>query len=314
MRQKLTKAQKKENVGGTLAASIPLIGFLIFGLIPLILAAIISFTELHSSNLESMTYVGFRNYLTILLNQDEGRTYSAYWTTFLYLINVPLCVGLSLYIAYLVNKVRHGRNFFQSLFFVPYVCSTVAISLIFKTILFRYDGGIINVMLESLGFEKVGWLTGSPFLFILVALIMSVWSGMGWCIVLFMAALSSVDQSYYEAARLDGASSSQIFWKITWKAISPTTSYIITMKLIGSLQAMAEMMLLSTGSTTPVWKDSVAWVSDTVVKHIYNMIFEKGYVFGYGIAAAAGWILAIIIFIITKVNMKAQKRWVCYDF
>lgn len=306
--------KKRENIGGTFAASIPLIGFAIFGILPLILAAVISLTDLHSTDLSEMQFIGFKNYLTILTNGDEGRSYSAYWTTLLYTANVPLCIAFSLYISYLVNKLRWGKTFFRSMFFIPYVCSTAAISLIFKTILFRYEGGIVNVTLQKLGFEPVGWLTGSPWLFILVALIMSVWSGMGWCIVLFQAALANVDESYYEAARIDGATSSQMFWKITWPAISPTTSFIITMKLIGSIQAMAEMMLLATGSTTPVWKDSVAWVSDTVVKHIYNMIFEKGYQFGYGLASAAGWILAIVIFIITKINLKAQRKWVNYDF
>lgn len=313
----MSKAERKENIGGTFAASIPLLGFLIFGIIPLILAAVISFTELHNTNLSNMEFVGFRNFLTILKNEDEGRTYASYWTTFLYLVNVPLCVVLSLYIAHLIDKVKHGKQFFQSVFFIPYVCSTVAISLIFRTILFSQDAGLINAMLEKFGFEPVGWLSRSPWLFMLVALLMSVWSGMGWCIVLFMAALSNVDRSYYEAARLDGASSSQIFWKITWPAISPTTSFIITMKLIGSLQSMAEMMFLTSttnSGTVPTWGTDGAWVSDTVVKHIYNMIFEYPDRYGYGLASAAGWILAIIILIITKINLKTQERWVCRDF
>ena len=127
--------------------------------------------------------------------------------------------------------------------------------------------------------------------------------------------MANVDESYYEAARIDGASKFQIFWKITWPAISPTTGYLITMKIIWALQAMAETyILVGPNAIVPTWGGSDAYVSDLVVKHIYNMAFMSPYQYGYGLAAAAGWILAIIVFIITRINMKSQKRWVNYDF
>ena len=310
--------KKKKNKGGAvngLAAGIPLIGFLIFGVIPLILATIVSLSELHSTDLAEMEFIGFKNYITILTNGDEGRTYGSYLSTFIYALNAPICIALALYIANLVNKTRIGKRFFRSVFFIPYVCSTIAIGLTFK-MLYNNDSGVLNQILQAIGLEPIGWLTESPTTFFVSAILMAVWKGLGYCIVLFQAALANVDESYYEAARIDGASSSQIFWKITWPAISPTTAYLLTMKLIWALQAMAETHILTNGDNVyvPAWPGSEGWVSDLVVKHIYNMVFVNGYKFGYGIAAAAGWILAIVVFIITRINMKSQKRWVCYDF
>lgn len=309
------RSSKRDRLGSAFAAGIPLLGFLLFGIIPLALAAIVAFTELHSTNLSEMEFVGFKNFITILTNQDEGRTYASYLSTIVYALNAPICIAVALYIANLVNNTKFGQRFFRSAFFVPYVCSTIVIGLVFK-MMYNSEMGVLNEILSALGFKPIGWLTDSPWAFLMSTIIMTVWKGLGYCIVLFQAALANVDNSYYEAAKIDGASSSQIFWKITWPAISPTTSYLLTMKIIWALQAMTETYILAGGSNTvvPTWGDSSAWVSDLVVKHIYNMVFNSPYKFGYGLAAAAGWILAIIVFIITRINMKMQKRWVSYDF
>ncbi len=313
MKSKTAPRLKGYQRGATLASSIPLIGFLIFGIIPLVLATAVSFTELHSTNLQDMKFVGLDNFITILTNGDNY-TYASYWSTLLYALNAPICIALSLWIAYLISKSKFGKKFFRSVFFIPYVCSSVVISLIFKTMLFKVDGGLFNDVLKSLGFKPVGWLIDSPWTFMIVAVVMTVWAGLGWCIVLFQAALANVDETYYEAAKLDGATPGQMFWKITWPAISPTTGYLLTMKLIWALQSMAEMHVLAGSDLTPTWGDSSAWVSDTVVKHIYNMVFVRGYQHGYGLAAAAGWILAIVVLIVTQINLRTQRKWVNYDF
>ena len=308
------KAQRRDHLGSMIAAGIPLLGFLIFGVIPLILASVVSLTELHSTDLSQMEFVGLNNFKTVLTNGDQ-RTYASYFSTLVYSLNAPICIALALYIANLLNKVKIGQRFFRSAFFIPYVCSTIVIGLTFK-ILYNEEAGVLNAILSFLGLAKVGWLTESAGSFMVSTIIMTVWQGLGFCIVLFQAALANVDQSYYEAAKIDGASSFQTFWKITWPAISPTTAYLITMKLIWALQAMTETYILAGGSNTivPTWPNSEAWVSDLVVKHIYNMVFINSYQYGYGLAAAAGWVLAIIVFIVTRINLKSQKRWVNYDF
>lgn len=305
--------RRDQLVNATLAMG-PLIGFILFGAVPLILATVVSLTDLHSTDLAEMEFVGLKNFITILTNGDN-RTYASYLSTIVFtVLTVPISIAISLYIAYLLNKVKKARRFFSSVMFIPYVCSTVVVGLIFK-IFFRADGGVFNSILSFFGFQPVGWLNSSAFTFMVSTAIMTIWHGLGFCIVLFSAALGSIDEGYYEAARIDGASSFQMFWKITWSGISPTTGYLITMKLIWALQAMeSTMILVSQNQVVPTWFGSDAYASDLVVKHIYNMAFMSPYQYGYGLAAAAGWILAIIVFVVTQVNRKAQERWVNYDF
>lgn len=308
------KTKKREGqASAVLAANIPMIGFALFGIIPILLAVVVSFSELHGTDLSNMKFVGLDNYIATLTNADH-RTYAAYFTTIVFGLNAPICIALSLYIAYRVNRTKIGKSFFQSVFFIPYVCSSVVISLTFKSMLYSKEAGLLNALLTKLGFKEVGWLVSTPWTFMIAALVMAVWSGLGWSIILYQAALANVDKAYYEAASIDGASSFQMFWKITWPAISPTTAYMLTMKFIWALQSMAELDLLAGTSLTPFWPGSEHAVNNTVVKHIYSMIFERIYEYGYGMAAAAGIVLAIIIFIVTQLNLKWQRRWVNYDF
>ena len=308
------KKKRKGQLENAMMAIGPLVGFALFGAIPLILATVVSLTELHSTNLAEMEFIGLGNYKTILTNGDN-RTYASYLSTIVYTImSVPISLAIALFIANLLNKIKKGRRFFSSVMFIPYVCSTVVVGLVFK-IFFREEGGVFNAILSFLGFQPVGWLTSTATTFMASTAIMTVWHGLGFGIVMFSAALGSIDEGYYEAARIDGASKFQMFWKITWAGISPTTGYLITMRLIGALQAMEQtMILVGANQIVPTWFGSDAYVSDLVVKHIYNMAFMSPYQYGYGLAAAAGWILAIIVFIITRINLKTQERWVNYDF
>ncbi len=309
------KKKKITNDGASavLAALIPLIGFAIFTLLPLLLSTIVSFNELHTTDLSEMEWTGFDNYISVITDQS-GRYYPAWLTTLLFILNVPFSIFGGLYLARILDKTRHMKRLFRSLFFVPYVCSIVVVTLTFK-ILFRNENGVFNALLDALGFEKVEWLTKSPYMFVGVVVVMTVWKGLGYSIVLYQAALANVGESYYEAAKIDGATSFQIFWKITWPAISPTTGFLVTTKIIAALQSMAETYILVQGNgvVIPQWNDT-ARVSDTVTRIIYDAIFTRPYAEGFGYGAAAGWVLAITIFIITRINLRLQRKWVCYDF
>lgn len=299
--------------GKSLTAGVPVIGFVIFGLIPLALACVMAFTELHSTNLAEVEWVGFDNFVKILTNQDK-RSYASYLSTFIFLFSLPLCIGFSMWIGYLISKIRHGYKIFSIIMFIPSVCSTVAVSLAFK-LFFKEEGGSLNSILSSLGFEVVGWYTETNALFVMVTYIMIMWLRLGMMVTLFGAAFRSVDKTYYEAAMIDGASEKQVFWKITLPGISPTIGYLTTFGIIGNMQMMMETHLLTTdGNFHLTWGASEAWVSDTVVKHIYNMMFNAPTRYGYGMAAAGGLILAGVVLIITRVNLKLQDKWVNYDY
>lgn len=314
-KKKVRKLRRGDQLFGTAMASIPLWGWLFFGAFPFVVSAILSFAELHTTEINEIQFVGLENFITILTNADNY-TYGSYITSGLYMLIYPVAsIALSMWVAYMINRTKIGKRFFRSVFFIPYVCSSVVITLTFKMFLYNDEIGLLRTLFDALGFEHVRWLTSSPWLFMLSVILMDLWGSMGYKVLLFQAALANVDQTYYEAATLDGANERQKFWGITIKAISPTTGYMLTMDLIGSLQAMESFMLLSSAALTPSWGDfTQGWVSDTVTKHIYNMIFVRSYMHGYGLASAAGWILAIITLIITRINMKAQEKWVCYDF
>lgn len=312
--ERKTKPKRKNDISAAFTAGIPLIGFAMFGLIPLVFSVYLSFFELHVIDFSELKWVGLSNFKYVL-SDENGRFYANWITTLVFALNAPLGIAAGLYVATLLDRTKVAKRFFRSLFFVPYVCSVVVVSLTFK-ILFRNDAGVVNNLLSFLGFEEMEWLTSSPMMFMGVVLFMMVWKGLGYTVVLYQAALANVDASYYEAARMDGASSFQIFWKITWPAITPTTSYLVTMKLIGAFQAMSELYILvrGKGNVVPTWLGGKSYVNDTVVSYIYEAIFERPLAEGFGIGSAAGWILALVVILITWINLKLQKRWVCYDF
>ncbi len=291
-------------------ASLPMIGFLLFGVFPFVMSIVMSFMDLHSTNLTEMEFVGLDNYKKLLSDPD---LLAPVITTLLYTLALPLRMVLALFLAYQLTKIKWGQKFFSAISFIPNVCSLVAVALAFKLI-FKQDGGVLNSILNFFGFKSFGWIADSPWAYLFSTMAMSMWMGLGGSIILYRAALSSVDKSYYEAATLEGATPMQMFWKITWPAVSPVTSYMFTTGLIGSLQVMGEMMVLESEGTLAWWSDAEYLVGDTVSRVIYNMIFVNPRSFGYGMASAAGWLLATVIFIVSQVNLKTQEKWVCYDF
>lgn len=314
------RARRRKKIDGiqNLLISIwPLVGFMLFGFIPMLLSLYMSFTELHSSMLSEAVFVGLDNFKRVL--SWKGYVWYAYLNTLIYMITVPVTIAVSLYIANLVNNVQRGKRFFRSVLFIPYICSSVVVAFSFR-MLYSETGGILNSLLGSMGFEPVQWLTKSPVMFMLSVDIMSVWSGSGSCIVLLSAALSRVDESYYEAANIDGITPTKAFWYITLPAVTPTLSYLATMNVIGALQVMDGPKILA-GEVTyliPWWKtptgENICASNHTVVFSIYNMCFTQQFDFGFGMGSASAWILAIIILGITQVNRKLQESWVCYDF
>ena len=129
---------------------------------------------------------------------------------------------------------------------------------------------------------------------------------------MFQAALEQVNRSLIEAAEIDGASRTKIFFNVTLPAISPTTFYVLTMNTIGALQSMANIQILASDGKRPL-DDNGNSVALTAVYFIYWMAFNSPSQYGLGKASAAAWILALFILIITRINFKLGDYWVCYD-
>lgn len=300
---KLTSKQR-DQIAGTAFVTLPILGIFLFVGIPLIVSFVLSFGHLSSFDLFDIDFSEFgSNYVRIF--KDDPKYIRSIANTFIYAIGTSLLqTALSLLLAYFLSKPIKFRTGFRVILFIPYVCSVVALSLMWKWML---DGnfGIINDLLTRMGLEKVDWLN-NPKTSFGVMVTMSVWGGLGYGTILYTAALSSVDKSLYEASDVDGANSFHKFLHITLPMISPTTFYILVMGMIGNLQAFANFQVMN-----PIGKDGII---ETMVYRVWWAAFEADLQqYGIGYASALGWVSGIIIIIFTIVLFKTQKYWVHYE-
>lgn len=301
-KSKRTKLIRNELLGLSFVA-IPVIGFLLFTVLPMVLSIGLSFTELKSYNLQKAIFVGFQNYRSVL---TDKKFWSACVHTLYYCISIPLSLLLGFVIAYFLNvKIIKGGKVFRVIFFIPYVCSVVSVSIMWNWV-FETNYGIVNTLLSNLGFEKIGWLTDEKY-FMPTIILMSIWQGTGYKVILYEAALANVDKSYYEAAEIDGAGSLTKIFKITLPAISPTTLYMLITGLIGGLQVFTNIQIMGGDTGGP------SGAGLTIVLYMYNQAFAYVTSQGLGLANTTAWILTVFICILTVLNFKLSKKWVHYD-
>lgn len=268
---------------------------------------------------ETQYFVGLENYERIL-NDSVFRT--AISNTLRYVIGyVPFSIGLAMIVAVLLNSKIRFKGPLRLAYFLPWVTSSVAISMVWRWI-YNQHYGLLNMMLAGLAnfvnravefitfgnvaqvweFANPNWLMDPKWTIINIVII-SVWQSMGYNIVIFLAGLQNIPQELYEAAEVDGANAWQSFWKITLPLISPTTFFISIISIIGAFKLFTEVYVLYTGRPGPVNSGM------TIVYYVYRNAFER-YRMGY--ASAAAYILFAIIFIFTLVQMSAAKRRVHY--
>lgn len=290
----------EEEIVGTALASIPLIGFMIFGFVPIVLAFAMAFMKMPGFSFTEGEWAGFRNFELVL-------TDPLFWQSVLNTLILGLSTFISQFfalgIAYLLSKDIKGRKVWRMIYFVPYVCSVVAVTLMWRY-MFNPGYGIINQLLGNTDLAKgaINWL-GDPNMFYVTVIIMSVWSGMGYGILLYTAALTNVNQSMIEAAKIDGAGPFRTFFRIVFPAISPTTFYLLIMGVIGLLQAFAMTNVLASGGGPN--NNGV-----TIVFYMYRYINQY---FDMGVASASAWVLAFFIFVVSIFQFVMSKRWVSYD-
>ena len=308
--------KRKDHIENALITALPVIGFFIFGAFPIVMSLIMSFFDMKDPEFAQATFVGIDNYKDMLTFGTHGRDFLlTFLTVGIFTLNVFVGLVIAVYIAYQLNKIEVMRRLLRTIFFVPAVCSVSVVTIVFKMFLNEYSG-VFNQVLTTFGFDSVKWLTSTPILFNISMIMVAVWSGIGHAVVLLQAAFAAVDKSYSEAASIDGATAGQIFRKITFHAITPTLGYLLTMRLIGSLQQMGTYYQFGHGIlNTQQWPDTELYIWNTPVVYLYEMAFGASqWQYGYGIASAAAWILALVIFIITRINFKLQEKWVSYDF
>jgi len=319
----------KENRAGISMAIIPFLGFLIFGLGPIFLGVVMSFFDFGGQRFfrsgtndlgdPYFKFVGFSNYSSIFTYgfgknvAVNGRQFlqTLYSTVIMY-VSVPACIVLSLLVAFFLSKKIKCKTLFRTIYLLPFVCSSIAISLIWGR--FFKQGGVLSQLLQkhfAMQVASVDWV-GQYFYWVLF--LVHVWGGCGFNIILYTAALTNVNNSYYEAAQVDGANPFQIFFKITLPSISPTTFYLFITSTIGAMQAYAVPDMVgkySNAEAGKVFGIQVDEQSLTVIGYVQRLI--NGGDTQVGVAAAIAVVLSAIIGVITIINFLGQKYWVSYD-
>lgn len=296
-KKKITKRVWKKYLTGYAFVALPLIGFTIFGLIPILYSLYISLTKFDLFN--TPTFIGFSNYIKLFT--DDPLFWQSLWNTFYSALGVPIGIAIALFIAMGLTRDIKGINFFRTAFFLPSVCSVVALTLMWKWI-FNGDYGVLNnIIWKIFGVQGPNWLSSSTWA-MPAMIIQGVWGGLGGTMVLYIAAIKNVPKTYYEAAEIDGASKILQFWHITIPSISPTTFYLLITAIIGALQAFVPYMIMTNGGPN--------YSTTTIVLYLYNNAFRY---MNMGYASAMAWILFIIIMALTLLFFKGSKRWVHYD-
>ena len=295
---------EKNNARGWLYL-LPAILFLgVFMIYPLIDVFVYSFEEGYNSASQTFFGVGLYNYSYVL--HDPYFLQALKNTFLLVIITVPLSTGLDLLISAGLSSIKKLRNLFQTVYFLPYVTNTLAVGLVFM-ILFKktaYTDGLVNLMINWFGGKSVDFIDGPYWAKMFVLCFYTIWIVMPFKVLILTSALASVDQNYYNAARIDGTSKFRIFTRITLPLISPMIFYLVITGFIGAFKAYSDAVAL-------FGTDLNAAEMNTIVGYIYDMLYGNSG--GYpSFASAAAIILFAIVLTITCINLIISKKHVHY--
>jgi multiple sugar transport system permease protein len=302
MKLKITKKHSMENepLVGLLFLLPSLLGCLVFYFFPVVFSLIISLFKWNLSiGANNLKFVGFQNYIGIF--RDNIFTASLINTIIFTVSTVVIGISISLILAVLIAKTAFLKNAIKSMFFMPYISSIVAVSIVWMVLL-QPSYGPVNQFLMSIGIQNppkwfidVHWALPS-----LIA--MFIWQNLGYNVIVFAAGLSGISQDLYEAADIDGASGVRKFLAITVPMISPTTFFLSIMGIINSFKVFDQVQVITQGGP--------GTATSVLALYIYKEAFQF-YQMGY--ASASAWVMLFIIFIVTVIQWKQQKGWVVYD-
>ncbi len=272
---------------------IPILGVIfIFRIFPLFLSFSMSFYDWSIFN---KNFIGLNNYFFFF--RDRIAKKSLFNTLYFTIVYVPLNVSFALLFALLVNQTNKLRTFYRIAFFLPLMMSLVAASILWK-LLYLPQYGLFSITLNAMGLKSPLWLvsvkTAMPSI-----IVMNLWKNVGFNVVLFMAGLTNIPVSLYEAAIVDGATWRQKFWKVTLPLLRPTLLFVMVMTVIRSIQVFTQVYIMTDGGPADSTRVFVQYL-----RSVSFLNLEMGY------GAALSFILFIIILIITIFQMKfLQTKW-----
>ena len=273
-------------------------GFLVFIIIPLIASLIISLFSW--SLLGTSEFVGLDNYRRMISGEDPA-FYTILKNTVVFALlytgaNLIISTGISYWLQHLPNRFS---RVLRIIFFIPVVTPMAGNALIWRLLL--NDEGVGNSALNSIGLPSLPWLN-NPSLAMGSLVIMSLWQGLGYNIVVLTAGLNGINPSILEASELDGATGLRRFFQVVFPILSPTFFFCTVMTVIGAFKVFAQPFFLTKGGPGES--------TNTIVLALYRngFSFDK-----LGYASALAWILFVIVMLLTALQFSQQKRWVNYD-
>ena len=288
--------RRRETVAGYMFLLPSLIFFIGFVVVPMVMCVVTSFFDANMNVNTPDKFIWFDNYIELW--KDPVFIKALKNTFIIVVVSVPFTCIFSLWVASAIYKMREGLlSFFRIVFYLPVVTGSVAVTVVWKWMYNNYYG-IFNYVLKNTGVisKNINWL-GDPKYALWCIILILLTTSVGQPIVLYVSALSNVDNSLVEASEVDGANNLQVFWRIKWPQIMPTTLYILVITTINSFQCFALIQLLTSGGPN--------YATETVMYYIYYTAF-KLYRFGYG--NAMGVILAIFIGILSAVQFRLARE------
>ena len=287
----------KETVFALIVVLIPLIGYAFFNGLPVTLSFGLLFSEIEGVDLSTIRWNNFQNFKIVF---SDARFWKSIWITLWIASTQLVTLGIALVISVLLARKPRGRVFFQVLYFVPYICASVAVSIMWKWI---FDGnhGLLNALLGT----KIDWLnnTENPATLTWAIIASIVWQAPGYGIVMFKAALDNVNPALYEASEIDGANSFVQFWKITLPSIAPTTFYLLFTGILAGFTTFDKATLMA-----PISWTQTAGYEDMGLTMLYYSYILGTQKYQMELASVVSWFLFIVTMTLSVIVMKKRNK------
>lgn len=268
---------------------------IIFTAIPSVYALVLSFCKWDL--ITSPKFVGLAQWVKAVSSREA--TTSIGVTLGITMASAPIALAIGLWLAIMLDKLPFGKVLFRTAFFAPFVATLTAVSFVWSD-LFNTTNGYFNYILQQIGLPPVGWLIYPLAAQISVSVVL-IWQSIGFNMLLFLAGLQGIDQTYYEAAVVDGAKGRDIFWHITLPMLSPTTFFLLINMIIRGFQLYESVFILTAGGP--------GYSTTTLVYFIYRAAFKN---YNIGLASALSMVLFVLIGITTMIMWRLQNRMVQY--
>ncbi|WP_141501120.1 carbohydrate ABC transporter permease [Paenibacillus luteus] len=286
---------RKEAIVGWLFLAPEAIGIITLAIFPLLFSLFLSFTDWNLiGGFKEMNMIGFGNFERMLDDSKfwKGLKNNLFFTS----VTVPVGLIIAMIMAVLVHTKVYAKGLFKILFFIPYICSTVAIAAVWAA-LYHPSSGPINQFLMGIGFDHPPkWLVDSEYAIVSI-MVIAIWQALGYQMIIFLAGLTQISEDIYESARIDGASGLQQFWSITVPMLAPTTLFLTITTVIGSFKVFDLIKFLTDGGP-----------NDASTVLVYR-IYEEGFInFNMGYASAMSWVLFLLVIAVSSVTWIIQAR------